>query len=171
VDKEIYDKLDEEQKVNTYPINTYYKTSEFKQKYKQALFNILIKHGFKFVNQTNCQLSIPPEVTENSKSYLASSDDLYQYILEHFEQTNEKTSIKICDLWNMFKCSDEYKDLSKEGKRKYNKKTFVEILQSNIFLKNDITTNKSGVLILKGYKPAGAVNEDDENLPKNDLDV
>ena len=165
VDKEIYDSMDDEQKMNTYPINTYYKTSEFKQKYKQALFNVLIKHGFKFINQNNCQLSIPSEVVENSKSYLAGSDELYQYILEYFEPTNDKSSIKICNLWNTFKVSEEYKDLSKDAKRKYNKKTFVEILQSNIFLKNNITTDKSGVLILKGFKPVNA-----DNLP-NDLDA
>ena len=48
VDKKVYDKLNEEQKINTAIINSYYKTKEFKEKYKTVLFLILKDYFYRY---------------------------------------------------------------------------------------------------------------------------
>jgi hypothetical protein len=74
VDQKTYDELEEEEKQNTYLINPYYKTLEFKEQYRQALFLILAQH-YKNYNNNDKVLNIPDEIVKRNKDYLSKSDD------------------------------------------------------------------------------------------------
>ena len=58
-------KLRWKQKNNTHLINYYYKTNEFKEKYKYAMFLILTKYCKKF-NDNDRKLNIPKEITKRN---------------------------------------------------------------------------------------------------------
>ena len=88
VTQEVYDTL--EDKTNVFVANSYYKTDEFQNEYKQALFTILIK---KFVNFKNKYYSLPnqpKECIDKNSAYLATCDDIYSW----FETCYEKTATK-----------------------------------------------------------------------------
>lgn len=62
------------------------------------------------------------------------------------------------DVFNNFKESEYFFNLSKAQKRSINYKHFVANLQSNIFLKKHVKEDCRQVLILKGYKTIAETN-------------
>jgi phage/plasmid-associated DNA primase len=149
IDQDKYDELDIKNKY-IYPINKNYKDKTFKITYRQALFNILIKYYKTF---TTNGLILPNEIKLLNNEYLAFSDDKSIWIKELYDFTNNtKDVIKIKDIFNKFKTSDLYINLSKEQRRTFNYKHFITDLQSNIFLKNYIDFDNKNIFILKCYK-------------------
>ena len=73
--RNICEEVDKEEKKTTFLINPYYKTLEFKDKYKQALFFILTEHNKKHYNN-NKELPITNEKIKKNRQYLASSEEL-----------------------------------------------------------------------------------------------
>ena len=89
VDKKEYDELEEDEKQGTFLINSYYKTSEFKDKYKQALFLILTEHYKEFINN-NRSLPITDEIIKRNRAYLASSDEFLNWFDDNYTKTDDK---------------------------------------------------------------------------------
>ena len=56
------------------------------------------------------------------------------------------------DIYNNFKESEYFYNLSKSQKRSINYKHFVANLQTNIFLKKHVKEDANRVLVMKGYK-------------------
>lgn len=111
-----------------YPVNTYYKTSEFQKNHKIALFKYLL-------NEAPKEIYIPDVVKECSKEYVCDSDDFLVWFNEHYEKGNDDNIIKLKDLYDDFKNSENYNNLTKEVKRKYNKKKMIDNISTNIVLK------------------------------------
>jgi putative DNA primase/helicase len=165
VEKDVYDNLTDEDKKYTFLRNGYYKSTEFKEKYKQALFELLIMYYKDFKNN-NFELIIPEQVRNKTTAYLMVSDDISEWINEIFEKTNnEKDIIKLKDIFKTFKESDFYSNFSKNDKRKYNYKYFTDAMCNNLFLKK-LVNIRSDVYYLKHYKYKVDVNDinDDENI-------
>ena len=166
VDKKVYDNLDEEDKKTTFLINSYYKTSEFKNEYKQALFLILTEH-YKEYNTNNSTLPIPDEIDIRNKAYLKDSDEFLNWFDDNFEKTNEKKDIiKIKFIYENFKSSSFFNNLNKVQKRQNNYKSFVQKMENNIFLKKYVTTDKDKIYIITNYKIKFDVDEEISNLDK-----
>jgi phage/plasmid-associated DNA primase len=168
VEKDIYNGLSEEEKKNTFLRNGYYKTLEFQNKYKQALFELLIIH-YKAFKDNKYELIVPEQVRKRTNDYLACSDNISEWINEVFEKTGNDTDIiKLKDIFKTFKDSEYYSNFSKSDKRKYNYKYFTEQMTSNLFLKKLVYQNIAKVYCLKQYKyklePIEAdTNDDDED--------
>lgn len=135
---------------NVYPANPYYKSDAFKAKYKFALFKILFeyiqdfhtKHGKSVCDK----FDVPEVITKRSKEYIKSSDEIREWFDTMYETVDvkgkNKKEILECDLYvtlkdvfEEFKRSDYYSNLSKSDKRKMNKKYFVEYAKTNINFK------------------------------------
>ena len=154
VDKMKFEKFsDQEREENEIFLgNTFFKTDDFKEKYKQALFIILIKHYKNYINNNN-NLTIPKIIVDRTNSYMENSDDIFNIINEFYEKTTEKKDIvKLKDVYEMFKSSDIYFNSSKDDKKKLIYKSFCTKLQSNLFFRTLIKTNKDKVLILTNHK-------------------
>lgn len=154
VDKMKFEKFsDQERKENEIFLgNTFFKTYDFKEKYKQALFMILIKHYKSYIDNNN-NLTIPKIIVDRTNSYMENSDDIFNIINEFYEKTPEKKDIiKLKDVYEMFKSSDMYFNSSKDDKKKLIYKSFCSKLQSNLFFRTLIKTNKDKVLILTNHK-------------------
>ena len=163
VDQKEYDELTSEQKKYTSLTNYYYKTKEFKNKYKQALFLILAKHHKEFLNN-NRVLDVPDEIINRNKSYLASSDELFNWFEDNYDKTDNKDdTIKLKPIYENFKCSEYFNNLNKKEKRENNYKTFVEKLKNNMFLKKFVKENKDKVYIITNY--VSKEEDDDEENP------
>ena len=163
VDQQTYNELDEKEKETTFLINSYYKTLEFKDKYKQALFLILAEH-YKEFNNNNMVLPVPDEIIKRNREYLAKSDEFLNWFDDNYEKTQDKKdNIKLKIIYENFKTSEYFNNLNKVQKRQNNYKNFVEKMQGNMFLKKYVTENKDKVNIIINYKCKNKDNyEEDE---------
>lgn len=167
VEKYEYDELDDTDKIHTFLKNPFYKTDEFKNEYKQALFLILAGH-YKEYHLNNRHLPIPKEVLQRNKDYLASSDELLNWFNDNYEKTDDKNyTIKLKKIYENFKNSDYFNNMNKLQKRQNNYKHFIEKIQGNLFLKKCIKDNGHNTYIFMNYKEKEV--DDDENDSSLDL--
>ena len=166
VDKYVYDELDDEDKKTTFITNSYYKTLEFKNEYKQALFFILAEH-YKEFHKNKRELPLPKEIEKRNIDYLAHSDELLNWFNDKYEKTdNQKDVIKLKLIYEAFKSSEYFENLSKADKRQNNYKNFIEKLEKNMFLKKLVKQDRCQVYIITSYK---MIEDEEEN--KSYLDM
>ena len=150
VDKCKHNLLDEDQKQKVFIANSFYKSNKFKEDYKQALFMIIKEYFTEF--KTN-GLVIPQSIQSLTNDYMAVSDDVYEWINDVFTKTNDKKDIiKLKDVYEVFKGSAYFFNLSKLDKRKYNYKYFANKMETNFFMKTYIAEDKRNVKIMKQFK-------------------
>ena len=118
---------------NIYKSNTYFKSTEFKKEYKCTLFDYLVNH-IKQSNGNVCEnLYECREIKDRTRDYLQDSDDLYAVINESLEKTKDKSDyITIKDIFQIYKSSDYYLNLSKKQKREQNYKWLINEISSNV---------------------------------------
>ena len=165
VKNDIYEELDDNEKINTFLINDFYKTLEFKNKFKQTMFLILVKYYKEFYNNKR-NLQIPSEIRNRNNEYLSKSDELLNWFNNEFEKTKNKTdTIKLKSIYDKFSHSDFFTNLNKEKKRQNNYKNFIEKIQSNMFLKKYLIQIKE-VYIMTNYIIKNNDDNDDESDAK-----
>lgn len=124
--------IDEEKHI--YLANEYYKTDEFRKKYKYALLKILMNSYAEYKNNNNIFL-IPQSIKERTTQYLEMSCNILQWFKDNYTYTGEKDAIcKMKDLYGTFSSSSYYSNLTKNEKRKYNKTYFSNYVSNNSFL-------------------------------------
>jgi phage/plasmid-associated DNA primase len=169
VDSYQYNNYTEEERKekNIYLGNSNYEKREFKEQYKQALFDILVSDHLEDYFKNGIYKS--DEVIKESNKYLSDSDMVFNFVDENYEQIpDKKVFIKCVDLWDKFKNTDDYLKMPKMSQRKLNKTEFIKRLENNLFIGKFMKTNKDKVLCLYGYKE----KEEEENKTKfNGLDV
>ena len=112
-----------------------YKTFDFQNKYKYALLKILFEQYQKYKNN-NYKFNIPFSVKERSQLYLELSCNILGWFKDNYDRTEDKKDIiKMRDLFNDFKESEYYSNLTKNDKRKYNYSFFDNYFSTNIFFK------------------------------------
>ncbi len=128
------DAVDEEN--GYFPINLNYDTPEWRETNRIAMFHYLQPYFMKLYND-DYNLNTPQCIKERNEKYLADSDDIYSWFkslldedcegYQYIKQTENKSDyIKIADLYNMFKQSTYFTNLSKKEKRELNKSKFIE---------------------------------------------
>jgi hypothetical protein len=121
---------------NIFKADRYFKTDEFKNQYRQALFMILIGH-FKTFKDNNYNIKIPEVIDIRTREYMQNSDAFYNVIEENYIKTdNKKDVIPLKEIYNIFKESEIYINSTKEQKRKMNYKNFIEKIKTNIFFRS-----------------------------------
>jgi P4 family phage/plasmid primase-like protien len=137
VDASMYDKEDE---TIDGIIDNKYKSQVWKDDYKQALFNIIIKH-LETYNKNG--LILPEEIINHNKKYMQESDNICEFIDENYIKTDNKSDkIPLKEVFNHYKIENT--------KEKY--KDFRAQIEKNLFLKKHIIINKDDTYILMGYK-------------------
>ncbi len=122
-----------DEKNGIYLANKYYKTEEFKNKYKFALLKILMDE-YKKYQKNNYIFIIPKSISERTTLYLEMSCNILQWFKDNYLFTENKNDIcKIKDLYNDFVSSIYFINLTKNEKRKYNKTYFNNYISSNPF--------------------------------------
>jgi phage/plasmid-associated DNA primase len=156
VNKEDFDQLDS---TDGYILaNPFYKTDEFKIKFKQALFEILKIRYTSFKNNNYALPETPQKCKDCSAEYMATSDDLFTWFKDSWKlDKNSKAVVDIKTIFTGFKSSEYYSNLSKVDKRSYNLEYFRKTIEKNIFIKkyikrrddvfNGVQIKKKSVLI------------------------
>ena len=145
------------------------KDHDFRQEHKYALIKILIDAHEKYANNNN-KFKIPEVIKQRTNNYLQSGCNLLQWFKDNYKPTNEKGAlIKIVDVYDDFKISEYYTNLSKADKRKHNYKYLIEYFSNNILTKKyykERYGRKNYKNILLGWKLNKSNNHnspDDEN--------
>jgi phage/plasmid-associated DNA primase len=114
-----------------YPINLDYKTDEFKENHKRALLKILFEKHKIYANN-GYKLNIPESVKYRTTEYLEKSCDILSWFKDNYEQTNDKKDfIKLKDVYENYKSSEFYFNLSKSKKQEQNYKYFINYFSNN----------------------------------------
>jgi len=175
VSQEIYDSLTEEQRgKNVFVGKSYYTENAFYNKYKCALFKFMLPYLKVFLDNNKDLQEQPFKSRQLVSAYLGVSDDIYSWFKDEYCKLNEEElnteidkPISIKEIFETFKASSFYENLSKNDKRNYNFAKFKELLHTNLFLKlffmerdkyyNGIRVKKPSIV---GWKLR---NPDDEN--------
>jgi phage/plasmid-associated DNA primase len=145
---------EERKEKNIYLGNSNYEKREFKEQYKQALFDILVSDHLEDYFKNGIYKS--DEVIKESNKYLSDSDMVFNFVDENYEQIpDKKVFIKCVDLWDKFKNTDEYLKMPKMSQRKLNKTEFIKRLENNLFIGKFMKANKDKVMCLYGYEEKG----------------
>ena len=110
--------------------NVEYKREWWKQEHKYAFFKYLLGNPN--------ELYICDEAKNSAKEYLLNNDDMYNWFIDNYEKVKEPTDydyVSIKDIYELWKDSDLYSNMSKANKRKANMKHFK---QSNILENNEM---------------------------------
>jgi len=131
-------------KKNVFVGNPRYKTDEFIEEHKQALFHILTPLCKKFIDKGLVLSSMPMECKSASIDYLAQSDHIYEWVCEKYDKTDKVDDfIYVKDMYEMIKGSSYFENLSKANKRKFTQKSFIENIKTNLFLKGNFKPRDS----------------------------
>ena len=91
----------------------------------------------------------PEECKSKTTNYLSSSDDMYSWVNEYYEEiptedlgTKKDLPIAISNMYENFKCSDTFVNMNKIDKRKFSKTFFTEQIETNTFLKKHYKERK-----------------------------
>jgi phage/plasmid-associated DNA primase len=123
-------------KTNVFIGNPRYKTDEFIEEHKQALFHILSPLCKNFIANGLVLSKVPAECKTAAIDYLAQSDHIYEWVCEKYEKTDALGDfIYVKDMYEMFKSSSYFENLSKADKRKFTQKSFIENIKTNLFMK------------------------------------
>lgn len=135
---------------NIYLANKEYKEEEFQTNYKYALLKILfdVYKGYKNRNRT---FDIPESVKQRTKTYLEMSSSIISWMNDNYERTNSKEDIiSLKNVFDKFKDSEYYFNLSKTDKRKYNYQYFITQFSENVLYEEyyiSKTSEKNNILI------------------------
>ena len=159
VSKEDYDPTDP----NNFIKDISYTTPKFRNEYKQAFTSILMEHFKTFkTNDFNISES-PPECKKTTSLYMESSDDFYSWFDGDYENEEEEkkreqeekkkkgikeevkeevkqiiTVLSFKEIFEHYKSSNYYSDLTKEQRRAMTMKKFFELINKNNFIKKYI---------------------------------
>jgi phage/plasmid-associated DNA primase len=138
-----------------------FKSKEFKQNHRCALFKYIIEKAKK-------EIYVPPIVEARTNEYIDKNDDLLNWFNDNYELTTEETDIvKIKEVFDLYKESDEYQALYK--KERPNLSRFTEDIRSNKHLRSKYKerlkiqkTNTTLRSVLQGVRLIEKDDDDDE---------
>jgi phage/plasmid-associated DNA primase len=149
-----------------YDVDAYYKSKEFIDEYKLVFMNILLKYYKQFKADGYIIKNIPETMRSLAKEYMADSDDFANWFYSIYEKTNEqKDMLNLREVYNIYKRSDLYENLSKRDKRKNNFNKLVKDINENpnlrMFYKETYDAQRHYKKYLSNHKL---------RLPENDED-
>jgi len=121
---------DVDERMGIYQGNTLYKTDAWQTEHACAMFHFILENAEK-------SLYIPVRIKNLSKQYVLGSDEMYSWVMENYEPATDfdKTFVKVKDMFDLYKASDLYSNLTKLEKRNLNKSAFSQLISHHIVLK------------------------------------
>ena len=133
--------------------DAYYKTNNFQNEYKCVLFSVLLDYWKEYLRlEENIDAFVCDSVKERTNAYLEANDELKTWFDENYEQTGKRDDVlQIKDIYNLFKESDTWSNMSKRERRELNKKAFVEKVSGNIHFRKYFKAREKSKIIQEKY--------------------
>ena len=135
-----YDLL--EDKTNYCIKNVSYDTPEFREKYKQAFFEILRPYASQYYKRGDIP-EMPDICRKATNAHMAISDSMNAWIEDNYEKYEKADPIKLKTIYEHFKCTEAFLSLSKTQKREFNMATFTNKLASSPFIAKYVKMRKA----------------------------
>ncbi len=81
---------------------------------------------------------MPKICAAKCRDYLAVSDDIYSWFSEFYQTVEVSQAIPLTEIYDRFKDSEFWMNMTKDNKREYNRKYFIEQIEKNMFLRKYI---------------------------------
>ena len=145
-----------------YKGNLDYKTEAWQEEHSCAFFQYILENAEK-------TLYVPERIRNLSKQYVLGSDEMYGWMMENYEAADDTEYVKLKDVFDLYKASDLYSNLTKLEKRNLNKKAFSELISHHIVLKRQFRTGQAkinGKVVnserIHGLKTKGDESDDED---------
>lgn len=138
VNQEIYDGLNADERVNVFVANPHFKTDAFKNANKSVLFDLLCERFSAFRLNKYVLKAMSAKCAARAMDYMATSDNIFSWFNEVYSKNADLATsvpISLSDVYAKFGASEYFGNMSKNDKRKYNRKHFCEKVESNLFMK------------------------------------
>jgi len=134
-----------------YKADPYYKTTEFKEKYRCALFKIIADRHKIYYHENDSIIKVSPSIVARTQNYLESCCDIVGWFKDNYTEDNTKYCT-MKDIYEDFKYSEIYIEMSRQKKENYSKIKFFELLRTNILFKRYYLERHNGEYsIIKGW--------------------
>lgn len=115
-----------------YEGSDFFKSVEFGEEYKLEMMNLLLAAYSTYKNNKYNLSPLPRSMVNLAKEYMADCDEFYGWFITKYEKsTDENDFIQIKEIFNCFKSSSFYADLSKSARRCYTMKKLNEEIETN----------------------------------------
>ena len=161
---------------NVYEALSYYDSQPFRDAFRLTFFHVLSRYYLEFKRDGYLMKRIPKTISDLSAQYLADSDDFMGWFNDVFEGA-EGEYVQLKDVWQHFKASDLYMNMSKAEKRVMNKKRMIENVMKKPALRSAFKDRHQAVLngrqknarnVLMGYRlKVEQVSDDDDDDDEN----
>ena len=155
------DKFDPNDKTITGIIIPEYDTDDWRKKYTQALFIILLRYVPTIIKSS---LASPKEIQIENKKYLEDSDKILETLHTTIRKTDNKEDIvKIKPLYEAYKNTDYFRNLTKKERLNNSYKAFNEYLEKSMFFRKCVGVEPSTrTAILRYYEYIPEEKSEDE---------
>ena len=170
VPKETYDLL--ENKTGYCVQNSEYKTNEWQDAHRQALFEVLLPYS-KMFQDTNALPNVPDACKMKTNKYFESNDPLYSWFSDYYEKGEATDYLYIDALFVEYEkaMTPVGVKLTKEEKKNINKKKFLEDMEESRYFRDCFKQRKTyfnkiqhSKPYIVGYRPIPVVNDVVEEL-------
>ncbi len=159
---------------NCHKVDSYFNSNAFFSLVKFALFDDMV-NSYQNLKEDNYIIqNVPKTVQDITDKYIEDCDELVQWFNECYKLTDNKEDyIKFIDIWNKFKSSSLYLNMSSYERRKITKKKMISDISTNptlgkYFIKRRKMRNKD----CKNIMIKHVINNDDsEYESESDLEV
>ena len=121
-----------------YQGNLEYKTEVWQIEHSCAFFHYILDNA-------PAELYIPERIKNLSKQYVLGSDEMYGWVLENYETADNSEYVKVKDVFDLYKASDLYSNLTKLENRNLTKNAFSQLISNHIVLKRQFRTGQSKI--------------------------
>ena len=134
-----------------------FKTLSFQEQHKCAFLKFLMDAYRRYADSKK-NLAIPESFAQRSKDYLENSSDLYQWILEKYDKTdNMDDFVYVKNIHEIFRGDEIYINLTKEERKEFIYKRFTKQISQMTFLRGRYfdkkkINNNNEYNILCGFK-------------------
>ena len=141
-------------------------------------FKYLVNNYLDVVNGEGFDVAqvIPDSIKKRTLQYLTDCDFITNWFMETYEKTEDGLGlVQLKDVYDLFKLSEVYSNMSKEEKRTYTKSYFIEKIKNNIFLKSYYKDRERRKEVLDKYNKKTEMTqvlvgfkvkeEDEEDIP------
>lgn len=152
-----------------YKGDDYLKTNDFKNKYKCALFQILMPYMKAYIDSNeNIDSFICDSVKKRTNEYLEGCDEVLNFFNENYKKSEDKTKeLKVKDVYDNFRQSDIYLNMNKAEKRALNYSKFTDEIKTNIFLRKYYKERKGNIRnLIIGWEQ---IENDEEDGSEDEL--
>ena len=116
----------------------YYKTKQFREKYRVALFYILADYHKTYMDNGS-SLKDTEKITQRTQQLMADNDEVWSWFSRNYKRVegyelnsiNDSAILKIMDIYSAFKKSSVYSNWTKKDRRKLNNKVFQDKIRTS----------------------------------------